>query len=116
MHFSFVSLKGYIGQYPEVSTAVLEKFEAGVKDGHWKPRQSWMKLIPSHIKDGEPTSLSLQAKFLRYLHSAGSARVSLVFDIAINDGDMDVRNAAVAVLEQLLSDGEYIRLTFVGVY
>ena len=47
---------------------------------------------------------------------AGSARASLVFDLAINDGDVDVRNTAVAVMEQLLGDGALISMALFVTY
>lgn len=40
------------GRYPEASRLALEKFDDGIKDGYWKPRQSWVKFIAPQLKDG----------------------------------------------------------------
>jgi hypothetical protein len=95
------------GKYPEACQLALEKYETGIKDGHWKARQAWVKFMAPQIKDGESGLLSLLPALSSNFRpgiTAESTWLTRIFDIAIGDVDGDVRTSALDVLQQLLKD------------
>ncbi|KAJ3549204.1 hypothetical protein NMY22_g982 [Coprinellus aureogranulatus] len=80
-------------RYPEASRLALQQFENGVKDGHWKPRQTWVRFIAPQLTADNPSL------------------VMDVFHLATDIGqDPRVRDTALEVLRQLVkSEAQELR-------
>lgn len=49
----------YTGYYREVPASTLKKFDDGIKGGHPKLRQSWLRFIVPHMREGKEYLLFL---------------------------------------------------------